>query len=79
MSDLPISVGVRVNGKRPIYLNRQSPAELSYFAAHLPVVAAGGTLTWVYTTDRRLPGHARPFALVGGTRPTPPRARTRSR
>lgn len=71
VSDLPISVGVRVNGKRPIYLNRQSPAELSYFAAHLPLVAAGGTLTWVYTTDRRLPGHARPFALVGGTPSNP--------
>jgi hypothetical protein len=67
MSDLPISVGVRVRGKRPIYLNRQSTAELSYFEAHLPLVAAGETLTWVYTTDRRLPAHARPFAVVGGT------------
>ena len=71
VSDLPISVGVRVSGKRPIYLNRQSSAELSYFAAHLPLVAAGGTLTWVYTTDRRLPAHARPFALVGGTPSNP--------
>lgn len=67
VSDLPISVGVRVGGGRPIYVNRQSSAELSYFAAHLPLVAAGATLTWVYTTDRRLPAHARPFALVGGT------------
>jgi hypothetical protein len=67
VSDLPISVGVRVPSKRPIYVNRQSPAEFSYFAAHLPLVAAGATLTWVYTTDRRLPAHARPFALVGGT------------
>jgi hypothetical protein len=67
VSDLPISVGVRPAGKRRIYVNLQSPAELSYFAAHLPLVAAGATLTWVYTTDRRLPAHARPFALVGGT------------
>jgi hypothetical protein len=67
VSDLPISVGVRVPSKRPIYVNRQSPAEFSYFAAHLPLVAAGATLTWVYTTDKRLPAHARPFALVGGT------------
>jgi hypothetical protein len=67
VSDLPISVGVRVGSKHPIYVNRQSPAELSYFAAHLPLVAAGATLTWVYTTDRPLPAHARPFALVGGT------------
>ncbi|HTU96968.1 MAG TPA: hypothetical protein VMF14_14075 [Solirubrobacteraceae bacterium] len=71
VSDLPISVGVRVRGKRPIYLNRQSEAELSYFDAHLPLVAAGGTLTWVYTTDRRLPAHARPFAVVGGTPSNP--------
>ena len=67
VSDLPISVGVRAGKERPIYVNRQSPAELSYFGAHLPLVAAGATLTWVYTTDRRLPAHARPFALVGAT------------
>ncbi len=67
VSDLPISVGVRVAGKRPIYVNQQSAAELSYFGAHLPLVEAGATLTWVYATDRRLPAHARPFALVGGT------------
>ncbi len=67
VSDLPISVGVQVRGRPRIYLNLQSPAEFSYFDAHLPLVAAGATLTWVYTTDRRLPAHARPFALVGGT------------
>jgi hypothetical protein len=66
VSDLPISVGVRVGTKPPMYLNSQSPQELSYFDAHLPVVAAGGMLTWVYTTDRHLPAHARPFAIVGG-------------
>jgi hypothetical protein len=71
VSDLPISVGVRVGGKRPIYVNQQSAAELSYFGAHLPLVAAGGTLTWVYTTGRRLPAHARPFALVGATPSNP--------
>jgi hypothetical protein len=71
VSDLPISVGVRVGDKRPIYVNQQSTAELSYFDAHLPLVAAGGTLTWVYTTERRLPAHARPFALVGGTPSNP--------
>lgn len=67
LSDLPISVGIRVGRKRRIYVNLQSQAELSYFAAHLPLVGAGATLTWVYTTDRRLPARARPFALVGGT------------
>ena len=67
VSDLPISVGVRVGGRRPIYVTRQSQLEFSYFDAHLPLVPAGGTLTWVYTTNRRLPRHARPFALVGQT------------
>lgn len=75
VSDLPISVGVRVGSRRPIYVNRQSPLEFSYFDAHLPLVAAGGTLTWVFTTDQRLPAHARPFALVGGT-PSNPAPRT---
>jgi hypothetical protein len=67
VSDLPISVGVQVRSQPRIYLNLHSPAELSYFDSHLPLVAAGATLTWVYATHRRLPAHARPFALVGGT------------
>jgi hypothetical protein len=73
VSDLPISVGVRVGGKRPVYVNTQSPEEFSYFDAHLPLVPAGGTVTWVYTTTRRLPSRARPFAVVGGA----PSARAR--
>ena len=60
-------MGVRVAGRRRIYVNQQSAAELSYFGAHLPLVAAGTTLTWVYTTDRQLPAHGRAFALVGAT------------
>jgi hypothetical protein len=65
VSDLPISVGVRVAHKPPRYLNLQSPSEFSYYDAHLPAVAAGGTLTWVYATARRLSARARPFAIVG--------------
>jgi hypothetical protein len=65
VSDLPISVGVRVGHKPPRYLNVRSPSEFSYYDAHLPAVAAGGTLTWVYATARRLPARARPFAIVG--------------
>lgn len=65
VSDLPISVGVRIGARRAVYVNSQSPQEYSYFDAHLPVVAARGTLTWVYTTDRHLPAHSRPFAIVG--------------
>jgi hypothetical protein len=70
VSDLPISVGVRIGARRTVYVNSQSPQEYSYFDAHLPVVAARGTLTWVYTTGRRLPAHSRPFAIVGG-QPSP--------
>ncbi len=66
VSDLPISVGVLVPNKAPLYLNLRSQLEYSYFDSHLPLVTAGGTLTWVYTTDRHLPAHAKPFALVGG-------------
>ena len=71
IADLPISVGVRGANGRRIDVNALSPQEDSYFDAHLPGIAAGGTLTWVYTTQRRLPRGARPFALVG-TRPDPP-------
>jgi hypothetical protein len=69
--DVPISVGVRIAHKPPIYLNAQSGREYFYFDAHLPVVRPGRTLTWVYTLHRRLPAAARPFAIVG-RRPSPP-------
>ncbi len=62
VSDLPISVGYRVARRRPVYLN--AGANSSYFAAHLPAIAAGHSLTWVYA-GRRLPTGARPFARVG--------------
>jgi hypothetical protein len=71
IADLPISVGVRAGHGRRIDVNALSPAEDSYFDAHLPGIGAGDTLTWVYTTPRRLPRGARPFALVGA-RPDPP-------
>lgn len=70
VSDLPISVGVRVGRERPVYYNAAPGAEYSYFEAHLPVLRAGATLTWVYSTHRRTPSDARPFAIVGG-RPSP--------
>jgi hypothetical protein len=71
IADLPISVGVHATHGRRIDVNALSSAEDSYFDAHLPGIPAGGSLTWVYTTQRRLPRGARPFALVG-TRPDPP-------
>jgi hypothetical protein len=71
VSDLPISVGVRAGGKAPVYVNATSQSLYSYFDAHLPVVAAGASVTWIYTTDRHLPAHAKPFAMVGD-KPSPP-------
>jgi hypothetical protein len=69
LADLPISVGYRTSTGRRVYLN--SSAGLHYFQAHRPVVGAGKTLIWVYTTARAMPSGARPFALVGD-RPSPP-------
>ena len=74
VSDLPISVGVRAGRKRR-FLNVQSQAEFSYYEAHLPVIAAGATLTWVYSSGRRLSAHSRPFVAVGAA-PSVPSPRT---
>jgi hypothetical protein len=63
VSDLPISVGYRAAGRRAIYLN--ADADIAYFDAHLPEIAAHGSLAWVYTSTRRLPPRAHPFAIVG--------------
>jgi hypothetical protein len=65
VSDLPISVGIRKGAGRQRPLNVRSSAELSYFDAHVPVIAPGRTVTWVYTTTRRVPAGARPYAIVG--------------
>lgn len=68
VSDLPVLVGVRLPKGRRLDLN--AAAGTSYFRNHLPVIAAGGDLTWVLTTDRRLPAGARPFAKLGSASPT---------
>lgn len=65
VSDLPISVGIRKGAARQRPLNVRSTAELSYFDAHVPVISPGATVTWVYTTTRRLPAGSRPYAIVG--------------
>ena len=70
VSDLPISVGVRTGRGRMVYFNARPGLEYSYFDAHLPVVAPGQALTWVYTTRRRPPAGSKPFAIVGAT-PSP--------
>jgi hypothetical protein len=70
VTDLPISVGYeRADGSRT-YLN--ASVDLNYFQAHLPVIAAGRSLTWVFTvSSRALPHGVRLFATVGA-KPTPP-------
>jgi hypothetical protein len=70
VTDLPISVGVSSRGHRRVDLNAHSTQELSYFDSHLPRIAAGSSLTWVFTTTTKLPSRAHPFALVGA-RPSP--------
>ena len=70
ISDLPISVGYHAGRRRPVYLNAGDT--LTYFDAHLPAIAAGATLTWVYTAaGHRPPRAARPFALVGAAAAIP--------
>lgn len=71
VSDLPISVGVRLRSRRTVYVNLESPQEYSYFDAHLAAVAPGATVTWVYTDGSRLPRRAVPFATVGGAASPP--------
>jgi hypothetical protein len=71
VADLPITVGVRDAGRGPVAVNTHSSDLLeSYYDAHLPQVAAGGSVTWVYATGESFPRGARPFARVGG-RPSP--------
>ncbi len=70
VTDLPISVGVSRRGDPRVYLNARSDQELSYFDAHLPRIAAGSSVTWVFETAHAVPAKARPFALVG-PRPSP--------
>lgn len=67
VSDLPISVGVVAKGGRRVYLNGAPDSD--YFLSHVPGIAAGGVLTWVFTTRRSLASSTRPFAVVGVTSP----------
>ena len=38
---------------------------MPYFLTHIPAVAAGGLLTWVFTTRHSPASGERPFAMVG--------------
>jgi hypothetical protein len=66
LNDVPISVGLRSARGARVYLNRA--AGLDYFKAHVAVIPARGSVTWVFTGHR--PRHTRsrggrPFAVVG--------------
>jgi hypothetical protein len=63
LSDLPITVGV---GHRPL----NAHGGLNFFQAHVASIAPSGTVAWVFTTRRRIPG-GRPFALVGDAARSP--------
>jgi hypothetical protein len=69
VTDLPISVGYQEVGGSKVYLN--AAANLQYFEAHLPAIAAKRSLVWVYTTGKSLPAGARPFATVGRKQSAP--------
>jgi hypothetical protein len=69
VTDLPISVGYTTAAGARVFLN--SAAGLDYFQAHLPAIRAGASLVWIYTTHRRVPAGARPFARVGLDRSVP--------
>ena len=65
VSDLPISIAYRREPGRVVYLNGAAGA--GYFDAHLPLIGPHQRLAWVYSTTRRLPTGARPFAIVGSS------------
>ena len=74
LTDLPIVVGLTTAAGRKLYLNRS--ANVDYLDNHVVVLPARGLVTWVYTSGRRLPSAARPFAEVGVTQLPEPVAGT---
>jgi hypothetical protein len=72
LTDLPVLVGVRTGGGRELYLNRA--ANTGYLGNHLVAIGAGQTVTWVFTSHRRLASPGRPFAEVGTTQIPEPAA-----
>ena len=62
LTDLPISVGIRTPTGRRVFLNRS--AGMDYFQSHVAAIPPRGSVTWVFTTSRRVTA-GRPFATVG--------------
>jgi hypothetical protein len=63
LNDLPISVGILDSRGRDTYLN--AAPNTFYFENHLASIGARREETWVFTSTRKLPAGARPFAAVG--------------
>ena len=62
LTDLPISIGVRIPSGRTKYLNRS--ANLDYFESHIASIGSRAVTEWVFTTTQHIP-RGRPFATVG--------------
>lgn len=62
LTDVPITVGVRVPGGRRVAINARK--NLAWFQTHVPAIAAGASTTWVFERTRAVPA-GRPFARVG--------------
>jgi hypothetical protein len=63
VSDLRISVGVKVRRGPAVYLNREPG--LPYFETHVGAIPAGGQVTWVFAASHPITTAGTPFANVG--------------
>jgi hypothetical protein len=63
LTDLPVLVGIRTRTGRRISLNHA--ANTDYLDTHVVAIAAGETVTWVFTSRRRLTAAGTPFVDVG--------------
>jgi hypothetical protein len=63
LTDLPISVGTLTRAGQRVYLNRSG--NLDYFQSHIAAIRPHASVSWVFTTGRRVATGARPFATVG--------------
>jgi hypothetical protein len=70
LTDLPVLVGIRAHGGRRLPLNRAANSD--YLDSHVVAIPAGETVTWVFTSQRRLAIAGTPFVEVGITQLSEP-------
>jgi hypothetical protein len=63
LNDLPIAVWLRRPHGPSVQLNRS--ADLLYFQTHLPGIAPGRAITWIFTSRRPVTESGTPFVRVG--------------